>query len=240
MFDTSWRQSMPGKWKDGWMLDDDHLGRSFLERARELSKVGGPSIVCAHKGISGLIDTGSPRDIGPAAVAYPDLTFVAYHSGYEISEAEEGPYTEETSEIGTNRMVKTVLENGIGPAGNVYAELGSTWFLATARPREAAHVIGKLLVALGEDRILWGTDSIWYGPTQQLLDSFRAFQIPVDMQEEFGYPELTDEMKDKILSRNAAGLYGLDLAQLRRNAENDELVWVREAAEHYRAHGNPT
>jgi hypothetical protein len=47
-------------------------------------------------------------------------------------------------------------------------------------------------------------------------------------------------MKDKILSRNAAGLYGLDLAQHRRNAENDELVWVREAAEHYRAHGNPT
>jgi hypothetical protein len=240
LFDTSWRDSMPGKWKDGWMLDDEHLGRSLLERVRELAKVGGPTIICAHKGISGLIDTGSPRDIGPAAVAYPDLTFVAYHSGYEISEAEEGPYTEETSDVGTNRFVKTLRENGIGHGGNVYAELGSTWFLATARPREAAHVIGKLLVAVGEDNILWGTDSIWYGPTQQLLDSFRAFQIPVDMQEEFGYPAFTDTAKEKILSRNAARLYGLDLDQLRHNAQNDELVWVREAAEHYQAKGNPS
>jgi predicted TIM-barrel fold metal-dependent hydrolase len=240
MFDTSWRDTMPGKWKDGWMLDDDGLGRAFLERVRELARVGGPTMICAHKGISGLIDTGSPRDIGPAAVAYPDLTFVAYHSGYEVSDAEEGPYTEETSDVGTNRFVKTVRENGIGHGANVYAELGSTWFLASARPREAAHVIGKLLVAVGEDNILWGTDSIWYGPTQQLLDSFRAFQIPVEMQEEFGYPALTDAMKEKILSRNAARLYGLDLDQVRRNAANDELVWVREAAEYYRAKGHPT
>jgi predicted TIM-barrel fold metal-dependent hydrolase len=95
-------------------------------------------------------------------------------------------------------------------------------------------------VALGEDNIVWGTDSVWYGPTQQLLDSFRAFQIPVEMQEEFGYPALTPAIKDKILSRNAARLYGLDLDEVRRNAENDELVRVREAAEYYRTHGNPT
>ena len=25
----------------------------------------------------------SPRDVGPAARAFPDLTFVVYHSGYE-------------------------------------------------------------------------------------------------------------------------------------------------------------
>ena len=240
MFDTSWRQTMPGKWKDGWMLDDDNLGRAFLDRVRELARVGGPSMICAHKGISGLIDTGSPRDIGPAAAAYPDLTFVAYHSGYEVTDEEEGPYTEETSDVGTNRLVKTLKENGLGPGDNVYGELGSTWFLATARPREAAHVIGKLLVALGEDNVVWGTDSVWYGPTQQLLDSFRAFQIPLEMQEEFGYPALTPAIKDKILSRNAARLYGVDLDEVRRNAENDELVWVREAAEYYRTHGNPT
>src|SRR5262249_43352439 len=153
-----------------------------------------------------LIDTGSPRDIGPAAAAYPDLTFIAYHSGYEVTDAEEGPYTDATADVGTNRLVETLRANGMGHGGNVYAELGSTWFLASARPREAAHVLGKLLVALGDDNIVWGTDSVWYGPTQQLVDSFRAFQIPLDMQEEFGYPALTDATKDKILSRNAARL----------------------------------
>ena len=240
MFDTSWRETMPGKWHKGWMLDDDDLGRAFLDRVSELARVGGPTTICAHKGISGLIDTGSPRDIGPAATAYPSLTFVAYHSGYEITEAEEGPYTEADADVGTNRLITSMREAGIGPGGNVYGELGSTWFLATARPREAAHVIGKLLVALGEDNILWGTDSVWYGPTQQLLDSFRAFQIPLDMQEEFGYPALTAQAKEKILSRNAARLYGLDLDELRHNAQDDDLAWLKEAAGYYQANGNPT
>ena len=56
------------------------------------------------------------------------------------------------------------------------------------RPREAAHVLGKLLVALGPERIVWGTDCAWYGSPQPLIDAFRAFVIPADMQAEFGYP----------------------------------------------------
>ena len=235
-----WRDTMPGKWHKGWMLDDDDIGQQFLERVEELAAAGGPRIICAHKGISGLIDTGSPADIGPAAAAHPDIAFVAYHSGYEITEAEEGPFTEETADVGTNRMVKTLRDAHVAPGSNVYAELGSTWFLASTRPREAAHVLGKMLLAVGEDRVLWGTDGIWYGPTQQLIDSFRAFQIPVEMQEEFGYPALTPAVKDKILSRNAARLYGIDLAEARRNLENDDLAWLREAMEHYRQHGSPS
>jgi hypothetical protein len=100
-------------------------------------------------------------------------------------------------------------------------------------------VLGKLLLAVGEDNVLWGTDSVWYGPTQQLIDAFRVFQIPIAMQQEFGYPALTDTIKDKILSRNAARVYGIDLVEARRNAENDDLAWVREAFAHYRRHGSP-
>ena len=239
--DMTWRELMPGKWKDetGWMLDDEGLGRRFLDRVSELARLGGPRIICAHKGISGLIDTGSPRDIGPAAADYPDLTFVAYHSGYELSDDEEGPYSEEEASMGTNRLVRTLKDNGIAPGSNVYAELGSTWFMTLTRPREAAHVLGKLLLAVGEDNVLWGTDSVWYGPTQQLIDAFRAFQIPVDMQEEFGYPALTGAVKEKILSRNAARVYGIDLEQARSNAQNDDLVWIKEAFEHYKRKGNP-
>ena len=237
--ELTWRELMPGKWTKGWMLDDDRLGRGFLDRVSELARSGGPSIVCAHKGISGLIDTGSPRDIGPAAKAYPDLNFVVYHSGYEITEKEEGAYSEQDADIGTNRLVKTLRQNGMGPGGNVFAELGSTWFLATTRPREAAHVLGKLLLAVGENNVLWGTDSMWYGPTQQLIDAFRAFQIPLDMQEEFGYPALTDAAKENILSNNAARLYGIDVAEARRNAENDDLASIKEALVYYGQHGSP-
>ena len=167
---------MPGKWTVGWMLDDDKLGRGFLDRGTsELARTGGPSIVCAHKGISGLIDTGSPRDIGPAAKAYPDLNFVVYHSGYEITEKEEGAYSEQDADIGTNRLVETLRQNGMGPGGNVYAELGST-FASWPSPglKRSPMRLGKPL-AVGESNVLWGTDSMWYGPTQQLIDAFRKF-----------------------------------------------------------------
>ena len=45
----------------------------------------------------------------------------------------------------------------------MYAELGSTWRYLMRDPDSAAHGIGKLMKYLGEDNVLWGTDSIWYG-----------------------------------------------------------------------------
>ena len=112
--------------------------------------------------------------------------------------------------------VLLVEKAGLTAGSNVYGELGSTWFLVSRRPEEAAHVMGTLLRCVGEDRILWGTDSIWYGSPQSLIDGFRAFTIPERMQEEFGYPALTDRAKDKILSTNAAALYGVNLDAVRR------------------------
>ena len=78
----------------GWFLDDDEIGFPFLERVRAL----GPRVVAAHKGLGGpvpdaSVDAASPRDIGPAAAAFPDVTFVVYHSGYERDpHGEEGAY----------------------------------------------------------------------------------------------------------------------------------------------------
>jgi predicted TIM-barrel fold metal-dependent hydrolase len=77
------------------------------------------------------------------------------------------------------------------------------------RPVEAAHVLGKLLVALGPERIVWGTDCAWYGSPQPLIDAFRTFVIPESMQERYGYPALTAETKERILSTNAQALYGV-------------------------------
>src|SRR5258708_37098058 len=76
------------------------------------------------------------------------------------------------------------------------------------RREEAGHVLGKLLAALGPERIVWGTDCAWYGSPQPLIDAFRAFVIPEAMQARFGYPALTESVKERILSTNAQGLYG--------------------------------
>jgi len=185
----------------GWFLDDEEIGLPFLERVQAL----GPKVVAAHKGLGGPIPdasvaAASPRDIGPAAAAFPDIDFVVYHSGYERNPGgEEGPYDAAAPHDGVDRLIATLEAVGIGPGGNVYAELGSTWFL----------MLRKLLGALGPDRILWGTDSIWYGSPQPLIDAFRAFEIPQSFQERFGYPPLTAETKEKILSHNARRVYAV-------------------------------
>jgi predicted TIM-barrel fold metal-dependent hydrolase len=207
----------------GWRLDDHETGMPFLEEAR---RVGVP-LVCAHKGVSGMVDAGSPSDVGPAALAFPDIDFLIYHSGYEVGMA-EGPFTHDTGHLGVNRLIETVQASGLGPGSNVYAELGTTWFCLASRPEDAAHTMGKLLLHLGEDNIVWGTDSIWYGPTQPALDAFWAFEIPDRFCEEYGYPKLTPEIKRKIISANAARVYGVDLDALRIAAANDDLSWTND------------
>ena len=93
---------------------------------------------------------------------------------------------------------------GSVPVQNVYAELGSTWWNLMRDPTAAAHVLGKLLVAVGPDNVLWGTDSLWYGSPQDQIQAFRAFEISTELQERYGYPALTTELKRKILGANAA------------------------------------
>ena len=136
-------------------------------------------------------------------------------------------------------LLNVLAEHRIGAGANVYAELGTTWFLMLRRPLEAAHVLGKLLTALGPERILWGTDSIWYGSPQPLIDAFRAFQIPVEYQERYGYPALTPERKAKILELNAARVYDIDIVAARDRAATDDLAWARAALDEFRTHGDP-
>ena len=165
----------------GWFLDDDEIGMPFLERVDAL----GPRVVAAHKGLGGPIPdqsvaAASPRDIGPAAAAFPGINFVVYHSGYERDpDAQEGPYDAAHAD---SRRRPADQE----PRGRRHRRRAPTCTPSSAArgssccagPVEAAHVLGKLLVALGPERIVWGTDSTWYGSPQPLIDAFRAFQIP--------------------------------------------------------------
>jgi predicted TIM-barrel fold metal-dependent hydrolase len=179
-------------------------GIAFLENVREV----GPKIVAVHKGFGfgGNREYASPVDVGRAAKAHPDIKFVVYHSGYELGGV-EGPYTEATAGDGVNRLITSARQAGIGAGGNIYAELGSTWRSVMRDPTEAAHVLGKLLVEFGPDNVVWGTDSIWYGTPQDQIQAFRAFEISPQLQEEFGYPELTPAIKAKILGENSARIY---------------------------------
>lgn len=205
-----------GAWKSythvggAWRLDDA-VGEAFLALVEEI----GPPIVCVHKGLGA-----NPADVGLAAAAHPDLTFVAYHSGHEVG-VTEGPYTPGSPNGGVDRLLESVRTAGIRPGGNVIAELGSTWRNLMGDPDQAAHLLGKLITHLGAGNVLWGTDSIWYGSPQDQIEAFRAFEITADAQERFGYAPLTPEVKAGILAGNAARLYGIDLTAVPCDAASD-------------------
>jgi predicted TIM-barrel fold metal-dependent hydrolase len=178
------------------MLDDQEHGLPFLERVRDV----GVHLVCAHKEIRQLVDNGSPRDVGPAAKAFPEIDFVVYHSGYELpldGARPEGPYAAHDPQ-GVDRLLASLDAADVPAGANVHAELGSTYFCLVSRPVEAAHVLGKLIGRVGADNMIWGTDSVWFGSPQPIIDAFKTFQIPAAMCDEFGYEPITDDVRCKI------------------------------------------
>jgi hypothetical protein len=207
--------------------DKPQIGQAFIDHVREI----GPKIICTHKGLKDIVYSdeilSSPIDIGPAAARNEDITFVVYHSGFEIGH-EEGEYSDDVAGQGTNRLIKSLLDAGVEPNSNVYAELGGTWWLVMRDPEKAAHVLGKLLKYVGEDRVVWGTDSIWFGTPQDQIQALRTFEISEEFQERYGYPALTDELKAKIFGLTSAALYGVDPAKVTCAFSRDELQGARE------------
>ncbi len=205
----------------GWRFDDERIGIPFLEKARAI----GVRLVCAHRGISGdpggYLDPSSPRDMVKVARDFPDLSFLVYHSGWE-AHVPEGPYDPATDNPrGVDRLVRALEEF---PTTNVYAELGTTWRSVMTDPIRAGHVLGKLLKACGEDRILFGSDCIWTGSPQEQIAALRAFEISTALTEAHGYPPLTREAKRKILGLNAARVYGIDPAAVRCAITQDDVA----------------
>jgi predicted TIM-barrel fold metal-dependent hydrolase len=195
---------------NGWWLDDHdpnvrQVGERFIRTTVEL----GLPTICIHKGLSNGSAFASPVDVGPAARRHPEVRFVVYHSGFETIVA-EGPYTRATRHLGVNRLIASMRDAGIGPNENVYAEIGSSWWFVMRYPTQAAHFLGKLLRYVGEDNVLWGTDCLFYGSPQPLIQAMRAFEITEEFQERYGYPALTKQRKAKILGLNGARLYGVE------------------------------
>ncbi len=213
-----------------WRLDSEEHGLPFLQRSREL----GVKVIAAHRGIAD--DSGdytapsTPADLVAAASAFPELQFLTYHSGWQSNVDENHPFDPaDPNPRGVDRLIKAALDHGIGPGGNVYAELGSTWRNLMTQPQAAAHVLGKLLLHLGEDRVVWGTDAVFTGSPQEQIVALRAFEIPEAMREEFGYPALTDAVKRKIFGLSAAEVYGLDPAAMRCKLAADFVEQQRAA-----------
>ena len=143
----------------GFFLDDD-AGLALIEKARKLKIAN----IAIHKGLpfgQRSYEHSTCVDVGRVAKRFPDVRFLIYHSGF-VAGTPEGPYDPKRMD-GIDALVTSLRENGIKPNANVYAELGSTWRFLMRDPDSAGHALGKLFKHVGEDNVLWGTDSIWYG-----------------------------------------------------------------------------
>jgi hypothetical protein len=122
------------------------------------------------------------------------------------------PVFEKAQELGVNLIG---VHKGV-PLGPQPIEATQTWdmdFVVRA-PRQFAETLGKLLFWCGEDKIIYGSEAPIWQP-QWALEAFWNFQLPQDLVEGYGYPQLTEQAKRKILGENLLRLHGLDVEETR-------------------------
>ncbi|MDH3445891.1 MAG: amidohydrolase [Deltaproteobacteria bacterium] len=217
----------------GYFLSDD-LGTNLIEKARAL----GVKVICVHKGLPfgrRSYEHSQCSDIGVVAKRFPDVSFLVYHSGF-VTGVSEHAYTGGGRKDGIDTLIRSLLENDVKPNSNVYAELGSTWRFLMRDPDSAAHALGKLLKYCGQDNVLWGTDSIWYGSPQDQIQAFRTFQISAELRAKHGYPEITSALRAKVFGLNAARVYAITADEVKKHTRADRVARERVA---YREHPEP-
>lgn len=218
----------------GFSLEDPALGLPVVQKAHDL----GVKVFCAHKGLP-LVrfdrEHNRPDDMVAISRQFPDMQFVVFHGAWDKGRR-EGPY-DASARLGIDTFQRALDKYGVPPNDNVWVDLGTVWRATLSDPTQAAHVLGKLLARVGEDRVLWGTDAVWFGSPQPQLMAFRAFEISAEYQDRFGYPALTPEVKRKVLGLNGASLFGLDPTATRCALASDPLALAQPGAAELRADG---
>lgn len=131
-----------------------------------------------------------PIYLDDVARDFPELKLNAFHMGY--------PYCDDLNMIAMGHP-------------NVYVCLSLLVPWALSAPRRFGQIIGEALRWVGPDKIIWGTD--YAGFAAQFRTSvmgMRRFQIPEDMQNDYGYPAITEEDRVKMFGGNLAGLLGIE------------------------------
>jgi uncharacterized protein len=217
-----------------WRHDDEQVAYPTFDliakySARLKDEIPGLNCICVHKGLAhGLPDipeNGHPADLPQAMTDFPQLNFITYHSCIKDTFFDYFAWQQVVAaERGDPSAIRVVRGRPVpdiswtteyaaltGKFKNSFAELGTTFASSIINfPSLWAHIIGQLLKFKGEDQIVFGSDSLWYGTPQWQLEAFWRFQIPDRIRQKWGYPQVSDGAKRKILGKNLAQLYGLD------------------------------
>jgi len=172
-----------------WRCDDKEVAYPMFELCAELSV----DVIQFHKGVPfGLqnVEDLSPLDLEGAARDFREMTFIIHHPGL--------PYFEETISIASRFR-------------NVYLSLSGNIGYGLVAPRLLQGQMGRLLMEVGSERLLWGSEAALAGGPAAYLDAFMDLEIPEDLQAGYGYPSITRWDKENILGRNVARLMNVDI-----------------------------
>ena len=198
----------PSSWRDdgtyeSWQMSDPDIAYPLFEKALDL----GIGLVAVHKALP-LGPVPSPdyhtEDIESAAASFPELNFSVVHAGLA--------YVEETAWQ-------------LARFDNIYANLEVTSFLAHAAEDYWERAFDGLFSVAGEqaiDQIFWATGCSAY-PAQPQLEAFWDYEFDDGPGGLFSGPEMTRDVKEKILGKNYARALGLDADQLQSNIRGDEF-----------------
>jgi predicted TIM-barrel fold metal-dependent hydrolase len=143
----------------------------------------------------GRFQNGLPMYLDDIARDFPELKIVAFHMGY--------PYCDDLNMIAMAHK-------------NVYVCLSLVVTWALSSPRKFGKILGEAMRWVGSDKIIWGSDD----PEMHMqmgcaVVGLRDFQMSKDLQEQYGYPEITDEDRRKIFGENLGRLLGIDTSKRR-------------------------
>lgn len=173
-----------------WRMDDRRVAYPIFEKALEL----GVTTIGVHKGVPlgpQPIEHTQAWDMDGAAANFPDINFIIFHVGL--------PFIDEICW----QLVRYP---------NLYASIAATLNFLVRAPRNFAENLGKLMFWCGEDKIIYGGETpIWH--PRWALDAFWKFELPEDLVNGYGYPQLTMQAKKKILGGNLARLMNIDVEQ---------------------------
>ena len=180
-------------------LDDPIFGYKLIEKALKL----GIKAIATHKAVPFGPVRPEPygvADVPEACATFPEMNFEIVHSGFAF------------------------VDDTVALAGlpNCWFNLEVSGALMYKAPRRFAEFMGKLLLNGAADRIIWASGCCLTHP-QPNIEAMFDFQMPQDLVEGYGYPQMTKEILTGIMGANFLRMHGIDGAAIQAKIAGDDI-----------------
>jgi predicted TIM-barrel fold metal-dependent hydrolase len=178
-----------------WRADDEKLAYPLYEKCRQVGINVLQFHLCLPGDSSHDVEIQRPNYLQRVARDFPDMTILMHHP--------MPLYFDETVNIAARFR-------------NIHLLISPMIQLSLIRPRLIQKLMGELLMSVGSDRLIYGSEGAVSGNPTPFIQALMNFDIPEDLQEGYGFPQITREDKEKILGLNLASLLGIDVEAKKR------------------------